>query len=295
MAAYKAEKYGEARKFLDDLAGTLDPGGRDSIGGTLPEARIYALASPLGADVKKGEDLFQAGKVADALVLLRQASASAPAEALPYFGQRLAAGGLEADLATGAPASPFATNSLAGWSPENGTWKVDADGSLVATSDARGHLISGDARVGSDVEISADVEIESTSNGQFQAGILLGREITLWGSDWTSFRMKNTAFEGKVVYFSRGFAAPQQTIPYPVGLKTHVVVQSFGGHLWAYVDGKPVVTDYVPAWKMPRSEEAHLGFGGYVNDNTSVVRYRNVRVQRLTKTPTPPAAPAATP
>jgi hypothetical protein len=292
MAAYKAGRYDEARKFLDDLSGTLDPGGRSAIGGTLPEARIYALASPLGADVKKAEDLYQAGHVGETLALLRKARASALPEAGPYFDQRLAAGGLEADLATGAPASPFATKTLAGWTPENGTWKVDAEGSPVATSDARGHLISGDARVGSDVQITADVEIESTSNGQFQAGIALGRNISIDSRDWTCFRVKNTAHEGKVVYFSQNLFVPPHTIPYPVGLKSHVVIQSFGGHLWAYVDGKAVVTDYVPEWKMPQSEETHLGFGAYVNDNTSVVRYRNVRVQRLTKPPTPPAESA---
>ena len=292
MAAYKAEKYGEARQILDELSGTLEPDAREAIGGTLPEARIYALASPLGADVKRSEDLYQAGKVAEAVVLLRKARASAPAQAAPYFDQRLAAGGLEAELAMGAPASPFATKTLAGWTPLNGTWKVDGDGSLVATSDARGHLISGDAHVGSDVEVSADIEIESTSNGQFQAGIALGRDISIGSRDWTCFRVKNTAFEGKVVYFSQNLYQPRHVIPHPVGLKSHVVIQSFGGHLWAYVDGKALVTDDVPEWKMPQSDEAHVGFGAYVNDNTTVVRYRNVRVQRLTKPPTPPAESA---
>jgi hypothetical protein len=293
MAAYKAEKYDEARRILDELSGMLEPDGREAIGGTLPEARIYALASPLGADVKRGEDLYQAGKVAEAVVLLRKARASAPAQAAPYFEQRLAAGALEAELATGAPASPFATKTLAGWTPENGNWKVDGDGTLVATSGARGHLIRSDARVGSDVEVSADIEIESTSNGQFQAGIALGRDISMDSRDWTCFRIKNTAFEGKVVYFSQNIYRPQHVIPHPVGLKSHVVLQSFGGHLWAYVDGKAVVTDYVPEWKMPQSDETHLGFGAYVNDNTTVVRYRNIQVRRLTKAPVPPTKTAA--
>jgi hypothetical protein len=293
MAAYKAEKYDEARKILDELSGRLDPEAKEVIGDTLPEARIYALASPLGADVKRAEDLYKDGKAAEALVLLRRAQASAPAPATPYFEQRLAAAALEADLAAGTPVSPFTKGSLAGWTPVNGTWKVEGDGSLVATSDARGHLISGDARVGPDVQVSADIEIESTSNGQFQGGIALGREIFIRSNDWLSFRVKSTAHEGKVVYFSQSLSQPRHIVPHPVALKSHVVIQSFGGHLWAYVDGKPVVTDYVPEWKMPRGSDIHVGFGAYLNDNTTVVRYRDVRVQRLTKTPTPPAAPAA--
>jgi hypothetical protein len=291
---YKAERYEAARKVLDELTSGLEPEARERIGGTLPEARIHALASPLGAHVKQAEDLYKANQVAEALALLGKARASAPAQALPYFDQRLAAGRIETDLATGAPATLFSTPTLAGWTPVNGTWKVESDGSLVATSDARGHLISGDARVGWNVEIAADIEIESTSNGQFQAGIALGRVISISNRDWLCFRVKNTAHEGKVVYFSQNIYAPRHTIPYPVGLKSHVVVQSFDGHLWAYVDGKAVVTDYVPEWKMPRTGDVHVGFGAYVNDNTTVVRYRNIRLRRLIKPPVPPTGTATT-
>jgi hypothetical protein len=291
---YKAERYEASRKVLDELSGVLEPEAREEVGGTLPEARIYALASPQGTDVKQAEDLYKTGKVAEALALLGTARASASAQALPYFDQRLAAGRIEADLAMGAPATLFPTRTLAGWTPVNGTWKVESDGGLVATSDARGHLISGDARVGWNVEIAADIEIASTSNGQFQAGIALGRKISIDERDWLSFRVKNTAHEGKVVYFSQNLYVPPHIIPYPVGLKSHVVVQSFDGHLWAYVDGKAVVTDYIPEWKMTRTGDVHVGFGAYVNDNTSVVRYRSIRVRRLTKPPTPPTESTAT-
>jgi hypothetical protein len=109
-----------------------------------------------------------------------------------------------------------------------------------------------------------------------------------------SFRVKNTAHEGRVVYFSRHFYKPAHIVPYAVGLKSRVVVQSWGGHLWAYVDGKPMVTDYVPEWQMTPGSDTQFGFGAYVNDNTSVVRYSNIRVRRLTAPPTPPNEGAAT-
>ena len=71
------------------------------------------------------------------------------------------------------------------------------------------------------------------------------------------------------------------------------MVQSWQGHLWAYLDGEPVVADYVPEWKMTRGPDTQVGFGGYVNDNKIVVRYRNVRLRRLNARPAPPGEPAA--
>jgi hypothetical protein len=285
---YKAERYEAARKVLDEISGVLEPEAREKVGGPLPEARIYALASPLGSDVRHAEDLYRAGKVDETLVLLGKARAAAPPQAFPYFDQRVAAARIEADMAGGRPATLFSTRTLAGWTPVNGTWKVEGDGALVVTSDARGHLIIGDARVGSDIEISADIEVASTSNGQFQAGIVLGRDISIWTRDWLCFRVKKTAHEGEVAYFSQNFFQPPRAIPHPVGLESHVVVQSWAGHLWAYVDGTPVVTDYVPEWGMTRSGDAQVGFGAYVNDNTIVVRYRNIRLRRLSAPPAPP-------
>src|SRR4029077_7253639 len=138
---YKAGRYEAARKALEELSGRLEPDAREEIGGPLPEARIYALGSPLGTDVKQAEDLYKTGKVAEAVALFGKARASAPTQALPYFDQRLAAGRIETELATGAGARLFSPGMLAGWTPVNGTWTVESDGALVATSDARGHLI----------------------------------------------------------------------------------------------------------------------------------------------------------
>ncbi|HEU0107460.1 MAG TPA: hypothetical protein VFT38_14875 [Vicinamibacteria bacterium] len=290
---YKAERYEDARKELDNLSGQLEPDAREWVGGTLPEARIYALASPLGSEVKHVEELYRAGKLGEAVPLLAKARAGAPPQAQPYFDQRLAAGRIEADLAAGRVATLFPTKTLAGWTPQQGTWRVESDGSLVATSDAHGHLIAADAHAGSNLEVAADIEIVSTSNGQFQAGVILGRDISMESQDWLSFRVKNTAHEGRVVYFSRHFYKPAQVVPYTVGLKCRVVVQSWGGHLWAYVDGKPMVSDYVPEWQMTPGSYTQFGFGGYLDDNTTVVRYSNIRVRRLTAAPTPPREGAA--
>jgi len=53
-----------------------------------------------------------------------------------------------------------------------------------------------------------------------------------------------------------------------------------------------VITDYAPEWKMARTADAQVGFGAYVDDNTITVRYRNVRLRRLSAAPLPPSPPA---
>lgn len=291
---YKAERYESAREVLDQNGGVMfDAEAREDVGGRFPEARIYALASPLGGDVKRAEDLYKQGRLDEVVALLEKAHTAAPVQASPYLDHRLATVRIEADLRAGRPSTPFAKGLLAGWTPVYGTWKVEGDGALVGTSDARGHLITGDARVGPDLEVSADIEIASTSNGQFQGGIVLGRSPSIWTRDWFSFRVKKTAHEGEVVYFSQNFYRPAHPIPRPVPQKTNVVVQAWNGRLWAYVDGQPVAENYVPTWRTTRSGDAQVGFGAYIDDNTTVIRYRNVRLRRLNAPPEPPARRAA--
>jgi len=70
--------------------------------------------------------------------------------------------------------------------------------------------------------------------------------------------------------------------------KSHVVIQSWDGRLWAYVDGEPVVADYRPEWTLPQNDDIQVGFGAYSDDNTYKIRYRGTRVRRLAAMPTAP-------
>ena len=156
-------------------------------------------------------------------------------------------------------------------------------------------MIVADARVGPSFELESDVEIVSTSNGQFQAGILFGHRPTFNSASWASFRLKKTAHEGEVMYFSRNFNKPNQIFSRKVTLKSHVVIQSWDGRLWAYVDGDKVVAGYRPEWDMPSDAFVQVGFGAYTDDNMYEVRYKGARLRRLTAEPTPPLEPSVSP
>ncbi len=286
--AYKAGKYERARELLHQLGGTLEGAGRDAMHEDTAEGRIEAYATPEGAEVRRAERLFLEGHGKQARPIFEKARAKAPVAARPLLDKRLAAIALETGLAAGRSARLLPDQELHGWSVENGQWVVEADGSLLGTSGSRGLLIVADARVGPSFELESDVEIVSTSNGQFQAGILFGHRPTFNSASWESFRLKKTAHEGEVAYFSRNFNKPSQSVPRKVAPKSHVVIQSWDGRLWAYVDGEPVVAGYRPEWGMPTGADVQVGFGAYTDDNTYQVRYRGARLRRLTAAPTPP-------
>jgi hypothetical protein len=287
--AYKAARYEAARGFLHACGGVLSSEARNTVDEPLLEARIEAYAAPEGAAVLRAEKLYQEGEAAPAAPVFEKALAEAVQPARPYLAQRLAAATMETKLAGGATVRLLPPPGLEGWTSLMGTWVVEKDGSLLGTSGMRGLLIIADARVGSDFEVDADVEIVSTSNGQFQAGIVFGEAPSFWSYRWSSFRWKNTAWEGEVAYFSQHFNRPKQPVKRKIPLRNRVVIQSFNGRLSAWLNGEAVVTDYAPEWNPPRTSENQVGFGAYLDDNTFSLRYRDVRLRRLTSPPSPPS------
>jgi hypothetical protein len=286
--AYKGGRYERAREVLHELNGTLEQEARDAVAEDAVEGRIEAYAAPDGAATRRAERLFMEGHGAEARLIFEKARAKAPAEARAFLDKRLAAIAQEADLAAGRAARIQPDKELHGWLVESGNWVVEPDGALLGTSGTRGLMIVADARVGPSFELETDVEMVSTTNGQFQAGILFGHRPTMDSYMWTSFRLKNTAHEGEVAYFSQHFYKPNQRVQRKVAQKSHVVIQSWDGRLWAYVDGERVIADYRPEWGLPQNDDVQVGFGAYTDDNTYKVRYRGARVRRLTAEPTPP-------
>jgi hypothetical protein len=286
--AYKAGRYEDARRFLHDCGGVLAPEAGRAVDEPLLEARIEAQAAPDGEATRRAETLYLAGRPAEAAPVFEQALAHAVPAARPYLAQRLAAATLETRLAAGEKVRWLPPAGLDGWTPVLGTWIVDKDGSLLGTSGMRGLLINADARVGPDFQIEADVEIASTSNGQFQAGIVFGEAPSFWSHNWSSFRWKRTAHEGEVAYFSRHFNAPVHLVKRKVLLRNRVLIQSWNGRLSAWLNAEPVVTEYLPEWNPPRGADNQVGFGAYLDDNTFSVRYRDVWLRRLTAAPSRP-------
>lgn len=280
--AFKAGRYEDARRFFRDAGRVLTAKARDAVGVAFLGPRIEAYAGPDGPSLRRAEELYDAGHPADAAPLFAAALAHAEPAARPYLEDQSALTSTESELAAGHAVRFLPPSGLAGWDAQEGLWTVDKDGSLVGTSGARGLFIVAKPRVGPDFEIEADVEVVSTSNGQYQAGIVFGDRPSQSSNRWSSFRWKKTAHEGEVAYFSHHFNRPVRSVAAHVPLQNHVVIRSWNGQLWAWLNGTAVVEDYAPEWRRPRSPDDQVGFGAYVDDNTCVLRYRNVTLRRLT-------------
>lgn len=277
---YKAGRFSEARRHLRNAGLKVSGEAEDAIPDRMPAGRIEAFGAPGGDEVVKAEELFLAGRLDEAGAAFKGARAGASPAAAEFLDQRLAVIGVERGLRQGEVVSLLPAAGLGGWLPENGAWSVTADGALEVVSGLRGHLATHEARVGGDFEFSVEIEIASTSNGQFQAGVVFGKPE--WRSSrWTSFRLKRTSHEGPVVYFSRHFNAPVRSLPFVAAERNRLVVRSLAGRLGAWIDDKALVTDYAAEWEWERGSEARVGLGGYVDDNRLVVRYRNPKVRRL--------------
>jgi hypothetical protein len=288
--AYRAGRYEDAQRLLHDCGGVLSKEARRAVDdGPFLEGRIEAYAAQDGAATRRAEALYEDGNAGQAIPLFSAALAHATHGARPYLAQRLAAASVEAKLAAGETVLLLPASGLEGWTPLEGTWSIERDGSLLGVSGMRGLLIVADARVGSDFELETDAEIASTSNGQFQAGIIFGEAPSFRSYRWSSFRWKNTAHEGEVAYFSRHFMRPEHTVEHKIPLRNRVVVRSWHGHLSAFLNGEAMVTDYAPEWNPPQGSTNQVGFGAYLDDNTFSLRFHSAKLRRLTSPPPPPS------
>jgi hypothetical protein len=285
VIGYKAGRYAEAREELRMIDGQLTTDAQHSARQQMVAGRIDAFGGPHSADIVRAEELYWKGHLDDAAVLFQAARAEASTQGRAYLDQRLAVIALERELNAGKRVAFLPSLSLVGWTQKVGDWKVESDDSLVGTSGLNGLLLNCDARVGPDFDVEADIDIVSTSNGQFQAGITFGRP-DFWTYDWGSFRIKRTAHEGEVAYFSQHLYQGQPshlTIPE----HNHVRVRSWKGTFTAWVNGAVAVAEYKPDWMLSRKSTSQVGFGAFLDDNTYVVRYRNATLRRLTTPPAP--------
>jgi len=86
------------------------------------------------------------------------------------------------------------------------------------------------------------MKVISTSNGEFQVGVVFGHP-DYEKSDWVNLRIKKNSHEGECAYFPQHFYKPARSTPIPVPNQNHLHLQVWNGKMTAYVNGKLVMKD----------------------------------------------------
>jgi hypothetical protein len=146
-----------------------------------------------------------------------------------------------------------------------------------------GHLLYNRVDVGTNFAVRGEWEVVSTSNGDFQAGIVFGHPDRT-RNHWLGFRMKNTKDEGQVASVSRAWSRTQIVGPAPVlpGRTNRFEFEFRNGLVTLTVNDHTVFRDN-PFHRYPEINPAEfrVGVGAFNDMNDTVIRYRNVEIRRL--------------
>jgi hypothetical protein len=189
--------------------------------------------------------------------------------------QRLAAGEWVPFLPT--------DNAFTGWQTNFGNFKLLPDKSLEVSSDENGHMIYCRTPVGTEFEARGKYEVVRSTTKAFQGGLVMGLpQFDFF--NWDAFRVKRNSDEGDVAAFSEHWSR-RQILAHVANLDS--LTNSFdlrfqNQQVNASVNGRAVFTDAEPPENDDLStNEFLLGLGAFNDSNSTVIRYRNVEIRKL--------------
>ncbi|MDB6031220.1 MAG: hypothetical protein JWM16_1558 [Verrucomicrobiales bacterium] len=248
---------------------------------------VAARTSTIGPRIDEAEGHYRRSQTAEALRGYSELKDAADLDerTRQFISHRLASLALEQKLDNGEWISllPKTTNEP-GWIVAKGSVKCLPDGAVEVEANKFGHMLYCLARVGTNVEVKGEFEIVKSSNGAFQAGLVMGLPNPD-DTDWYAFVMKYNEAEKQVVSISQGWS--RRRISQPAELKSDRNVFSFrfqGGKASTTLNGTTVFAGVEPTREMQlRLNHCLLGLGAYNDMNQTVIRYRGVQARRLVR------------
>jgi hypothetical protein len=252
---------------------------------------VAARTGSAAEKISAAESSYRKSNVSDALKRYQELAGSTDLDSrtTTFAQHRVAALESEKRLASGEwiDLLPSNTNDPA-WNVSFGTVRRNPDSTLEIHSDKFGHMLFSRARVGLNFEVRGEFELVKSSNGEFQAGLVMGLP-NFNNTDWYSFRMKRNRDEGEVASFATGWS--KQQVARPVALsegRNSFQFQFQNGEVTASVNGKQVLQRAkLPGTLRASPSEFLVGLGAYNDMNETTLRYHQVQLRRLT-----PARPA---
>jgi hypothetical protein len=290
VIAYLAGKHEVARTQLQKLdwkphPDTLNGYGRDL---TIMPFEVAARTGTQARAIETAEKFRGTGDFAGALKTYNDLATSKNLDDLTgtFVRERLASLDLQNRLRSGqwVRFMPTDTN-FTGWHVGLGKCKSLPDGTLEVEADDYGHLLYSRAPIGTEFEIRGQFEIVSSTTGAFQAGVAMGVP-QFENQNWYGFRIKRNKEEGDAASFSQQWTTRQITCSLSnLDSRTNSFDFRFHkGRINAVVNGVPVFQNArPPQYSEVTTNEFLVGLGGFNSANSTVIRYRNVELKRLTE------------
>ena len=281
FAAASGRHIDEAYALLKTLNYKLDTAGSGSLDRDEWIRYVCISASPQQKEIRHADSLFKKNQASKALPIYEKVLPLLKEEVVSnHVKDQIAAAGMEAKIENGEWVDFLPKNDFAGWNREVGKWTINSDGSLQVEARDDGMLLVNKARVGPNFEIRGQIEFVSSSNDEFQGGIVFGYP-KISARKWKSFRIKTNRREGQVAGFSQHFYALERSIPIAVQTTNTFYVKCLDGVLSAEVNGKGIVDNDPVGKGYVTDADSNVGLGAYYDVNVSDLRYRNVQLRKL--------------
>ena len=287
VVSYFAGKYDVARSQFEAMNWDPPPA---SLGGynkdlSLALLEVAARTSNEATKIDAAESVRTRGDVDDALHRYTDLAAVPGLDdrTRKFVGHRMASLDLERRLKLGdwvdlLPASKTDPN----WVVSFGQLQRATNGILEVQSGGGGHMMFSRARVGDNFEVRGEFEVLRSSNGEFQAGLVMGVP-DFSGNGWYALRMKRNGVEGEITVFSQGWGDSE------IYQRATVSDKSNAFRFWCQdgmVSSELNGVEVLHEAKLPRAirvapDDYLLGVGAFNDMNETVIRYKNLQVRRL--------------
>lgn len=287
VVAYLAGRYDTARSQLEAIdwqptRRSLTQWGKDL---SLLPLQVAAITGEYGEQVLHAESNYARGDLSKAIKTYKDLRAKPHSDdrTKRFIEARLPALEQEFRLAKGEWIDLLpADQQDPSWELFGHTIRKLADGAIEIEAGPGGHAIYCRTRIGPDFEVTGEFEVVRSSTGAFQAGLMMGIPDDP-SPGWYAFRIMRNSSGGDTASFSRGWT--RQELAMPAKLKDGPNAFRFTmqqRRVNAWVNDILILRVAEEQERFLLKDNCMLGLGAYNDRNETVIRYRNVRVRRIT-------------
>ncbi|HEY3298801.1 MAG TPA: hypothetical protein VGK34_09115 [Armatimonadota bacterium] len=285
-AAWYSRRYSDAKQILDKLGKKVNPDAFAHFAGVpynVTCGEIYSLGGTIAPKVLKANQLADKGKLPEAISIYKGLlidKGTSP-DALPYLKKQLSFLNMRNDFLGGKWVEFKPDREFTGWIIPGGCWQVRPDGSIEGTSNPSGLMLQPDVDFGSRWEITGEVEFVSQIYDGSNACVTWNYHGSRWNDDFVSAFIDR---DYNNILLKQGFDKRFGAVSNMVDKKDTFAVRMWDGQTRFIMNDKlQQATGTVP--KYPSQANHRIGIGGDYWVDGTVLRFRNVRIHRLTQRP----------